>query len=63
MGMACAQVLAERRDAVRERTGAGLVWVDSLGPASLLAVAATAAAALAWGRGSSLALGLLWLFR
>lgn len=55
------KVLAERREAVRKRTSAGLLWVNGLGPASLLAVAAVAAAALAWGRGISLLAGLLWL--
>ncbi len=60
---AAGQVLAERREAVRQRTSAGLVWVDSLGPASLLALAALAAAALAWGRGPSLAFRLLRLLR
>lgn len=55
------QVLAERREAVRKRTSAGLLWVDGLGPTSLLSVALLAIAALAWGRGMSFITGLVYL--
>lgn len=57
------QALHARRESMRRRTSAGLAAVDSLGPGTVLALLAVAAAALAWAHGFAALQFVVWLIR